>query len=1133
MTFRLLGRGWMGALVAMLVGASTAAAAAPTIGNLSLYGLQTGGTTTLTISGSDLLPDPRLVLPVPIAGQVLKEGATPNQVQIEVTLDAGVPAGIYQLRLATAGGISSAVGIGIDHLPELPFAETVASLPVALNGTLQGSAVLRTSLQGQAGQVLVAEVEGRRLGIELNPVLTLYDSRNVQLVYDHTSSEISGDARIVATLPTDGSYTIELHDLMYRGPAPGSFRLKIGSFHYADMVFPLGARLGVKSQLEFVSSNLPGGTLVETLDPPAAGSVPAPWPALATPSGTRPAVIFSDHDELVEAAVAEGPLQQLVPPVAVSGRLAAKSELDRYQVPVAPGQALRFDLLAARAGSPIDGLLSIQKADGAELANNDDRPGTQDPGLDFTVPEGVDSLVVAISDRQRRGGPDHIYRLAVTPAGRPDFSLSLLSDRVLLPRSGATIVRVRAERAGYDGPIKLSVPSLPEGVAVTGDEIPAGVTDTLLSFSVGDVSAEPRLTAIVGESTEPGLALRRVARLPETLISKPQPWLRQELPLAGALPLPIAVAWSAASAETKLPLGASVPLEVSVTRAEGAAGPVRLSLLTSQIIPQKTIKENNQDKQVDDLDRALRLEGTPMIAADQAAGTAQLIVPGDLANIPYDLSIEAELLAADGTSVIASAVTPALRLSTTQPFTVELAGEPKVEAKAGSGESGSLAGRIARIGSFNRPLTITLEGLPPELPAPELTLAADQVEFSLPVSFPFGSPAGEVPGVKLVALDRANPQAVIKSNEIPVALTVAPGGPPPALYRLFEDEPFFVALLTEGGGQASLEAGDRYAGEASFRVTPDQRFRSKLPGLGVKIAESPGEGEYRYLRFAWKKRGGANILLQFNANGSFGPQRGDSAPAFRYEAGPGDNPYNAAALKVDAALPEQWVVVTRDLFADFGAFSLDGLAFTASDGEYALFDHVYLARTPNDFQDCPEPLAAGQPLAVFEDQPEFVTHLDQGGGTASLHADEKYSGAASVKVTPDQRFNPALPGLGVKISENPVPGEFRFLQFAWKKVGGERICLQLNHDGQWGPSPQNPGKFRYDAGPAQGESYGAALRIDQNLPGEFTVITRDLFADFGEFTLTGIALSPQDGDYALFDHIYLGRTPRDFELAPK
>ncbi|MEX0713533.1 MAG: PPC domain-containing protein [Pirellulales bacterium] len=1119
-----------GLLVASIVcgPARLLAAAPPTISNLSLRGLQAGGTTTLVVEGSDLLPEPRLVLPVPVAQQTVKEGATANRLEIEVTLDAGVMPGIHQLRLATAGGISDAVGIAVDHLPELPFAPEIASLPVALTGRLEGSTVLRTSFTGTKGQSIVAEVEGRRLGGEFNPVLWLYDSRNVQLAWAQ-SRPIFGVARLVVELPVDGRYSLELHDATFRGPAPGHFRLKIGALYYADMVYPLAVRRGTKTRLEFVSTNLPGSLAVESGDVPAPGPAPVPWPAVEGLSGAQPGVVHTDYEELLETAAAEGQLQQLTPPMAVSGRLSAAGEEDRYQINAPAGTVLKLDVLADRVGSQLDGVLSVRNAAGAELANSDDRPGTADPGLDFTVPAGVDSIVVAITDRQRGGGAEFIYRLAAIPAGRPDFSLDLLATRLPLPRMGSTVVRVRANRAGYNGPIKLTVPGLPAGVSISGDEIPAGATDTLLSVSAGDQVVPPALTSVIGKSTEEGVSLERVARLPETMISKHQPWLRGELALSGAQPLPLALAWGG-SDEARLPLGASLPTEIVVTRNEPAAGPVRLSLLTSQIVPKKTIKENDQDKQVDDTDRALRIEGTPMIAADQSTAAVNLLVPGDLPNIPYDLAIQADLLADDGKTVLASATTPARRLVTTQPLTIELAGEPKVEAKAGSGETGVISGKVQRLGTFNQPVSITLEGLPPHLPAPQVELAADQNDFSLSVSFPYGSTPGEVPNVKVVAIARLNPQLAVKSNEIPVAVNIVPGGPPPALYQLFEDEPHFLALLTEGGGQVTLEPADHYTGQAAFKVTPDQRFRASLPGLGLKIVENPGEGEYRYLRFAWKKRTGSNVMLQLNANGNWGPLRGEPSPAYRYEAGPGDNPYKAAAIKIDEKLPESWVAVTRDLFADFGAFSLDGLAFTASDGEHALFDHVYLARTADDLQGCPQPPAAEQPLAVFEDQPEFVANLGEGDGTAALFADEKYSGAASVKVTPGQRYNPALPGLGVKIREEPGVGEYRFLRFAWKKQGGERICLQLNHDGKWGPQPDNPGKFRYDAGPAQGESYGAALRIDQALPSDFVVVTRDLFADFGEFTLTGIALSPQDGEYALFDHIYLGRGTADFDL---
>ncbi len=364
-----------------------------------------------------------------------------------------------------------------------------------------------------------------------------------------------------------------------------------------------------------------------------------------------------------------------------------------------------------------------------------------------------------------------------------------------------------------------------------------------------------------------------------------------------------------------------------------------------------------------------------------------------------------------------------------------------------------------------------------------------------------------------------------------MAVKVVAGGPPPALYRIFEDEPHFVTLLNEGGGAATLETVDRYSGPNAVRVTPDQKFRVKLPGLGVKIVEKPGAGEYRYLRYAWKKIGGGSVLLQLNANGAWGPTRGQGKPGYRYEAGPAGNTFNAEAIRTSDRLPYGWTVVTRDLFADFGAFELDGLAFTPGDGTAALFDHIYLAQSFEDFKDCPTALPAEQPLAVFEDQPEFIANLNQGAGTATLASDDKFSGTASVKITPEQRYNPALPGLGMKIRQNPGPGEFRYFQFAWKKQGGQRICVQLNHDGQWGPVPStNPLKFRYDAGPAPGDAFGGAMRLDGNLPAEWGVITRDLYADFGEFTLTGLALAPVDGDFALFDHIYLGRTPRDFDL---
>jgi hypothetical protein len=176
------------------------------------------------------------------------------------------------------------------------------------------------------------------------------------------------------------------------------------------------------------------------------------------------------------------------------------------------------------------------------------------------------------------------------------------------------------------------------------------------------------------------------------------------------------------------------------------------------------------------------------------------------------------------------------------------------------------------------------------------------------------------------------------------------------------------------------------------------------------------------------------------------------------------------------------------------------------------------ATTPRVATTSPEKPTAGV-LKIFEDEPEFVEALNAGNGRAALTRKECYSGKASVMISGEQRFSEALPGLDVKIRKNPRgPDEYRYLRFAWKKRGGREIYLQLHHPINW---------FRYCAGTSG--TYTPAVTVADQLPTEFSVVTRDLAADFGEFELNGIALSAVDGEWACFDHIYLGRTLKDFD----
>lgn len=160
----------------------------------------------------------------------------------------------------------------------------------------------------------------------------------------------------------------------------------------------------------------------------------------------------------------------------------------------------------------------------------------------------------------------------------------------------------------------------------------------------------------------------------------------------------------------------------------------------------------------------------------------------------------------------------------------------------------------------------------------------------------------------------------------------------PAQVMLFDDDPGFVAQLNQGEGRATLETADRFAGRASLRMAPPQRFSLNIPGWQYRIAEHPAPGEYRYLRFAWKSCGGHGVMIELAGDGNWPPA---DKPIWRYYSGQNTTGWAARQLAADA--PQQWAEVNCDLWKDFGSFTLTGVAPTALGGD-ALFDRLELLR---------------------------------------------------------------------------------------------------------------------------------------------------------------------------------------------
>ena len=145
---------------------------------------------------------------------------------------------------------------------------------------------------------------------------------------------------------------------------------------------------------------------------------------------------------------------------------------------------------------------------------------------------------------------------------------------------------------------------------------------------------------------------------------------------------------------------------------------------------------------------------------------------------------------------------------------------------------------------------------------------------------------------------------------------------------------------------ATLVTDDRQSGTKSVKLSSGPLYAHRL-SHSPTIRERPAWGEFRFLRFAFRKKGAGRICLQLNH------RQTQDRPA-RYDAGQGQPCFPQTRRVQDGALPDQWTVITRDLFADFGPLDVEGITLSAPDGQYVLFDQIYLARTVDDFRFLPQ-----------------------------------------------------------------------------------------------------------------------------------------------------------------------------------
>jgi WD40 repeat protein len=353
-------------------GDAAQAPAAPQLTGLAPRGVQRGVPTRIKLSGANLssvselkLGDPRLTATI-----VPQAEGQAGEVFIDVAPTADVPRGGYDVAVVTPGGMSAALKLYVDDLPQAVESEPNETFQTA-NAALLGSGIWGVldrpgdvdtyAIDAQAGQTIVFDVAAAAIGSKANAVVTLYDAAG-RVVAANNDFDGQPDPLLAFAVPANGRYAAVVTDLALGASAEHFYRLSIGDFRYVTGCFPLSVPAGQVSHVELTGYNLPPDARV-TVQAGPGGDVPVPVDperfrarrALSVLAGTLPEALEAEPNDTPTSAT------RMSAPGVAGGRLYATAgeDVDLFRFSSTAGRSWVVEIDAARRGSPVDSRIEV------------------------------------------------------------------------------------------------------------------------------------------------------------------------------------------------------------------------------------------------------------------------------------------------------------------------------------------------------------------------------------------------------------------------------------------------------------------------------------------------------------------------------------------------------------------------------------------------------------------------------------------------------------------------------------------------------------------------------------------------------------------------------------------------------
>ena len=467
---------------------------APEISSVYPLGGQRGVDLDIEIRGSHLEAIEKLTF----RSSAIRGGIVSTQhrlVRVHLTISDQAEVGRHQFRLTGSQGTATGF-FNVGSLQEIREVEPNSRLgeshptdfPVLINGTAGPDDADYFQFHAEAGRTIVLDVDAKRSGSALDPVLTLLDTGGREVAYCDDYYNFK-DAFLTHTFEKSGWYIVRVHASYRRSAEYAPYRLLINDGPHASYTLPAGARRGAVVDLKVEGTNLartdrawlgndrqgdstPDAVILKRGDTqlhlrltiPERLAVGSYRLHLAAGPSESPVPLRFEVSDLPEITVEDELIDRRHPfevqaPVIVNGRIGNRGSdylkrVHHFEIHAGTDQRYEFSVFSWELGFQFDPVIGLYDLAGNKLAYEDDpapnsfihEPATHDPRLVYRFEKGGRYRLM-VRDAAYRGGTGSVYRLRIRET-EPDFNLEARTAETTIYLGDQSHVLVQLRRTG-------------------------------------------------------------------------------------------------------------------------------------------------------------------------------------------------------------------------------------------------------------------------------------------------------------------------------------------------------------------------------------------------------------------------------------------------------------------------------------------------------------------------------------------------------------------------------------------------------------------------------------------------------------------------------------------------------------